>query len=178
MRMGLEKARRRDLSRHIYDPIDSFKPLSGRHARRYLNSPPKPKRPIFPDKTATLVVHTPTGSLRALWRRVHNCWGCYEASPELSWMLPLDDKQAGIHLRYNVKYRGWSFHWAVPHDKGMGTGRSPAITTHKRQGTNHGNVMTNSSSGDVRKDSALSRGVLNRRLVNNAAGLPPVQANF
>lgn len=100
MRLGHEKARRRELGRSRYDPISSFRPNKSRGSR-----PPRPR----PPKVLWCVVLDLNA--KACWKKVaREDWRCVQADRPLHWMVELSPAQAKAQLQQS----GACFCWLRP----------------------------------------------------------------
>lgn len=98
MKLGHEKANRRDRARVVYDPIASFRP---RKARR--------SGPGLKTKRNTLIVDSPFFRATAVWeRKPHGSWQCWIASDALAWMVGCDDV---VWARAELERRQLKWKW-------------------------------------------------------------------
>jgi len=99
MRLGHEKARRRELSRREYDPIARFRPKArrekstGRVVRRLLH------------------ITGPGFECGATWQWKCGQWTCIRASELIPWMVGLNAQQAKKAMDQR---RDWSYEWSDP----------------------------------------------------------------
>lgn len=92
MKRDFEKARRRDLAKNNYNPIDSFKPWVGKrkkhrtHRHNKFRNPPPPPKPS-PTIERTLSIEAGNEVWLSRWRRTHGHWRCVSADDRIEWFL-------------------------------------------------------------------------------------------
>lgn len=100
MRLGHEKARRRDLARRDYDPIDSFRPRK-----------PDRKKRVESGKVIRRLMHImgPGFECGATWQWKSGQWTCIRSSELIPWMVGLNPDQA---KRAMDQRKDWNYEWS------------------------------------------------------------------
>ena len=131
MRLGFEKARKREQAHPKYDPIASFKPPVRFKRRRkfHKHNPNRQLNPVFAgrpnppkDMERVLTIEPKGGAvIFTRWRCVGGKWKCITADPQVEWFLRVRHCEVVLDWLFKNHH---AFHWHPA---------KPVCTAHKPQ---------------------------------------------